>query len=132
MCEICNRIELIKQGQEKYFIKEFETGYLSLFDNQYYKGYCLFIFKEHIEEIYQLQTLERDIYFEELSGIIKRLGELYKPMKMNYCFLGNGCRHLHCHIIPNNVGQRTIWHRDYTEDFTKNIDLIINKIRGVL
>ena len=135
MCEICKRIELIKQGKEKYFIKEYETGYLSLFDNQAYPGYCLFIYKKHKEEFWQTFVLDRDNYFSELSEIGHKLEMLYKPRKMNYCFLGNGekSRHLHCHIIPNNIPNRTIWHNNnYKENFDYNIKDVVNKIRGVL
>ena len=129
MCEICRRIELIKQGKEPYFIKEYDTGYLSLFDNQIYEGYCLFITKEHIEEIYEADSL----YWKDLQYIGYKIESLYKPRKMNYCFLGNGTRHLHCHIIPNNVGQKTIWHNnEYRENFDYNIKEIIEKIRKVL
>lgn len=128
MCEICKRIELIKQGKEKYFIKEYDTGYLSLFDNQAYSGYCLFIKKEHIEEIWETSYQ----YFNELAGVAEKLNDLYKPKKMNVCFLGNGCRHLHAHIIPNNECSRTIWHRNYRECFDYDVESIVNKIREVL
>ena len=130
MCEVCKRRDMGEN--EKYFIKGYETGYLTLFDNQAYEGYCLYVFKRHIEDIFEMTETERFSYFKELSEIIEKLNNLYKPLKMNYCFLGNGCRHLHCHIIPNNEGSRTIWHRDYRENFDYNISEIVEKIRGVL
>ncbi len=132
MCEICKRIELIKQGKEPYFIQEYDTGYLSLFDNQAYEGYCLFIHKSCVSDLWDLPFYSRQYYIEELTEIMKKLNELYKPHKMNYCFLNNGCRHLHCHIIPNNKKNRTIWHRDYKENFNYDKQKIINKIRNIL
>jgi len=129
MCEICKRIELIKQGKEPYFIKEYSSGYLSLFDNQAYPGYCLFINKAHVEEIHELKN---NVYFDELKEIGRRLELLYKPRKMNYCILGNGCRHLHCHIISNNEGSRTIWHRDYRENFDYDVKKVVEEIRAIL
>ncbi|MDS2836880.1 HIT family protein, partial [Streptococcus pneumoniae] len=39
MCLICQRIELIKAGQNPYFVKELETGYVVIGDYQYFKGY---------------------------------------------------------------------------------------------
>ena len=45
MCLICQRIELIKAGQNPYFVKELETGYVVIGDHQYFKGYTLFLAK---------------------------------------------------------------------------------------
>lgn len=38
MCFICDRIEMIKQGTNPYFVKELETGYVVIGDNQHFKG----------------------------------------------------------------------------------------------
>lgn len=45
MCLICDRIEMIKQGTNKYFVAELETGYVVLGDNQHFLGYTLFLCK---------------------------------------------------------------------------------------
>ena len=42
MCLICDRINMIKQGTNKYFVAELETGYVVLGDNQHFLGYTLF------------------------------------------------------------------------------------------
>ncbi len=39
MCIICDRISMIKEGKNKYFVKELETGYVVIGDNQFFKGY---------------------------------------------------------------------------------------------
>lgn len=135
MCEICKRIELIRKGKEPYFIREYETGYLSLFDNQAYPGYCLFIYREHIEDIWEIHPYDQKCFIYDISDITEKLNDLYKPLKMNYAFLGNGekSRHLHCHIIPNNIPNKTIWHDgEYKENFSYNIKEVVNKIRKVL
>ncbi len=36
MCLICDRIELIKAGDNPYFVKELETGYVVIGDHQYF------------------------------------------------------------------------------------------------
>ena len=40
MCFICERIQRIKEGTNPYFVKELETGYVVLGDNQHFKGYA--------------------------------------------------------------------------------------------
>ena len=47
MCIICDRIKMIKEGTNPYFVKELETGYVVIGDHQHFKGYTLFLFKEH-------------------------------------------------------------------------------------
>ena len=53
MCLICERIELIKQGKNPHFVKELETGYVVIGDGQYFKGYTLFLAKEHVTELHK-------------------------------------------------------------------------------
>ena len=55
MCLICERIELIKQGRNPHFVKEFETGYVVIGDGQYFKGYTLFLVKKHVTELHQME-----------------------------------------------------------------------------
>ena len=45
MCFICDRIKMIGQGTNPYFVKELETGYVVIGDNQHFKGYTLFLCK---------------------------------------------------------------------------------------
>lgn len=47
MCLICDRICMIKDKTNPYFVKELETGYVVIGDYQHFKGYTLFLFKEH-------------------------------------------------------------------------------------
>ena len=45
MCGICERIQMIKNGSNPYFVKELETGYVVIGDFQHFKGYTLFLNK---------------------------------------------------------------------------------------
>lgn len=45
MCLICDRIEMIKNNNNKYFVKELETGYVVIGDYQHFRGYSLFLLK---------------------------------------------------------------------------------------
>ena len=37
MCFICDRIEMIKNGENPYFVKELSSGYVVLGDNPYFE-----------------------------------------------------------------------------------------------
>ena len=59
MCFICDRINMTKNGTNPYFVKELETGYVVLGDNQHFKGYSLFLCKNtkqnYLSWIFQLK-----------------------------------------------------------------------------
>ena len=54
MCLICDRIKMIEDGKNPYFVTELESGYVVLGDHQHFKGYTLFLCKEHKTELFQL------------------------------------------------------------------------------
>ena len=67
MCLICERIELIKQGKNPHFVKELETGYVVIGDGQYFKGYTLFLAKEHVTELHQMEYETKIKFLEQYS-----------------------------------------------------------------
>ena len=56
MCFICERIDMIKNNTNPYFVKELDTGYVVIGDNQHFKGYTLFLCKQHKTELFYLDT----------------------------------------------------------------------------
>lgn len=67
MCLICERIKMIKDNENKFFVKELKTGYVVLGDNQHFKGYTLFLYKKHKNELYELDSTEKQAFLEEMS-----------------------------------------------------------------
>jgi diadenosine tetraphosphate (Ap4A) HIT family hydrolase len=107
-CLVCERIEMIKKGSNPYFVKELETGYVVIGDHQHFKGYTLFLCKEHVIE---LHSLEKDIkrkYLEEMSLVAEAVYNVFKPEKLNYELLGNGDTHLHWHLFPRTTGDTPV------------------------
>lgn len=103
-CLICERIEMIKKGENPYFVCELETGYVVLGDHQRFKGYTLFLCKEHKTELHYLEYNFRLKYLEEMSLVAQAVFNVYKPEKMNYELLGNGDTHVHWHLFPRTTG----------------------------
>ena len=104
MCLICDRIQMIKEGTNPYFVKELETGYVVLGDNQHFKGYTLFLCKEHKVELFHLDYEEKMKFMEEMSVVAEAVSKASGAEKMNYEVLGNGDAHLHWHLFPRNNG----------------------------
>ena len=104
MCFICERIEMIKNNTNPYFVKEFETGYVVLGDNQHFKGYTIFLCKEHKTELFQLSRADKMKFLEEMSIVAEAVLKSFDAEKMNYELLGNGDTYLHWHLFPRRRG----------------------------
>ena len=103
-CLICKRIEMIKNNENQYFVKELETGYVVLGDHQRFKGYTLFLCKEHVTELHHLDHNFKMKYLEEMSLVAEAVQKAFNAEKMNYELLGNGDTHVHWHLFPRNTG----------------------------
>ena len=90
MCLICERIEMIKKGENPYFVKELETGYVVIGDFQHFTGYTLFIHKDHVVELFDLDAETRATHLREMTLVAEAVKNAFGAQKMNYECLGNG------------------------------------------
>ena len=107
MCLICDRIEMIKRGENPYFVKELETGYVVIGDFQHFKGYTLFLCKQHKTELFYLDRDYKVKFLEEMSIVTEAAHKAFGADKMNCELLGNGDSHLHWHLFPRYHGDLT-------------------------
>lgn len=101
-CKICEQLKTITT--DPYFIAELDTGYVMLGWYQRFKGYTVFTCKEHGPELYDLDTDFRIRHLGEMALAAKAVANVFKPDKMNYELLGNGCPHIHWHLYPRVKG----------------------------
>ncbi len=99
-CPVCKTIELIKKNNNPYFLAELETGYVVTGDRQFFKGYTLFICREHISELHFLESDFKIKFLNELTLVSEAVYNCFKPLKLNYELLGNVAPHIHWHIFP--------------------------------
>lgn len=119
-CVVCERIEWIKNGKNPFFVRELKTGYVVLGDSQRFKGYTLFLCKEHAEELHFLQKDFRRDFLEEMSLTAEAVYNAFHPDKLNYELLGVGSGvHMHWHIFPRRTGDTPapgpVWRLDKAE-----------------
>jgi diadenosine tetraphosphate (Ap4A) HIT family hydrolase len=119
MCMICSRIADINRGRNDNFVCELETGYLVLGDHQYFKGYCVFLAKQCVPELFLLEKTYRTLFLEEMNMVAQAVFETFPCEKINYELLGNGDSHVHWHIFPrrnNDIGKKgPVWWLDPNE-----------------
>lgn len=106
MCFVCDRIKQTKEGNNPYFVKELETGYVVIGDYQHFEGYTLFLYKDHVVELYDLDPVVRAKHLEEMTLVAKAVAKAFNAEKMNYECLGNGegGAHIHWHLFPRRSG----------------------------
>ncbi len=102
-CLICDRIQLIIEGNNPYFVTELETGYVVVGDYQYYRGYALFLCKSHCSELHELDPLFKLRFLKEMSIVAEAMYMVCRPLKLNYELLGNTDAHLHWHLFPRYI-----------------------------
>ena len=81
MCFICDRIQMIKEGNNPYFVKELETGYVVLGDNQHFKGYTILLCKEHKTELFQLDDSVKMKFLEEMSVVAEAVSKAFERIR---------------------------------------------------
>lgn len=118
MCLICQRIQLIRENKNPYFVREMDTGYVVIGDHQHFHGYTLFLCKEHKTELFQLDAATKLKFLEEMSIVTEAVAKAFHAEKMNCELLGNGDSHLHWHLFPRvegdledygNLGKGPVW-----------------------
>ena len=106
VCKMCEKQKNIKD--DPYFIMELETGYVILGWYQRFKGYTVFNCKQHGPELHNLERDFKIKHLEEMTIVSEAVFNLFKPDKLNYELLGNGCSHIHWHIYPRIKGDTPI------------------------
>lgn len=106
MCKMCESFKNIKD--DPYFIMELETGYVILGWYQRFQGYTVFDCKQHGPELHNLEHNFKIKHLEEMSVVAEAVCNIFKPDRLNYELLGNGCSHIHWHLYPRTQGDTPI------------------------
>ena len=124
-CLVCERIHQIKHNKNPCFVKELSTGYVVIGDHQRFRGYTLFLCKEHATELHFLPRAFKLRFLEEMSLVAEAVYKAFRPEKLNYELLGMGCAHLHWHIFPRVAGDTPtlgpIWRLPYEEIYSDSV-----------
>ncbi|WP_197190936.1 HIT family protein [Fictibacillus sp. 7GRE50] len=124
-CLICERIEMINNRTNPYFVAELETGFVVIGDHQYFKGYTLFLSKQHKTELHFLETDMKKTFLNEMSLVAEAVYNAFNAEKLNYELLGNGDSHLHWHLFPRRENDSPVkgpvWWVDREEMFADEI-----------
>lgn len=112
-CSICQEINDIKNNNHPYFVSELTTGYITIANYQFYRGYTIFICKIHANELHELESNFKKQFLTEMGLVAEAVFKAFKPKKLNYELLGNTVPHLHWHFFPRYLDdpqpKRPVW-----------------------
>ena len=107
-------------------------------NHQYFRGYSVLVLRGHATELYDLDPETRRKFVEDANRLASALARTFKPLKMNYCLLGNTTEHLHWHLIPRRQTdpdpKRPIWEQHFPKVDLSDDDFqqMADEIRGNL
>ena len=138
-CLICDRIRLIREDQNPYFVCELKTGYVVVGDHQFFRGYTLFLCKDHKRELHELEPGFRKEFLWEMSEVASAVCHAFQPHKLNYELLGNTDEHMHWHLFPRSENdiepRKPVWSIDKSLRYAESVrptDAQIKELKGAL
>lgn len=99
-CSICSFIAKLRTEGDSRFVYEFDKSWLVLGSHQYFRGYCLLLYKQHVRELHELDRPDYLQLSQELYLASQAIAKAFQPWKLNHACLGNQDQHIHWHIIP--------------------------------
>jgi len=82
-CLVCERIAQIQNNTNPYFVKKLDTGFVVLGDHQRFRGYTLFLCKEHnATELHHLERKFKLRFLEEMSLVAEAVHNAFTPEKL--------------------------------------------------
>lgn len=99
LCVFCERSGN-ESGDDPFLVHRFSLCDLIVGHHQYFKGYCVLVFREHIIDPTDLDPLTQRQFFEELMQASTWIQKTFNPFKMNYACYGNLVPHMHWHLFP--------------------------------
>lgn len=118
-CLACDRIALIPHDRNPDFVAELQESYVTLADEQAYRGYCILLLKDHHEHLADLPVERQLRLYEDVARVAAALRRELAPRRINYACLGNLLTHVHWHVTPRYPDdpepQHPIWVRPLAE-----------------
>jgi len=139
-CLACDRIKLIREQKNDFFIAELRESYAVLADDQRYIGYTILLLKDHEEHLHELSQERQLSLFHDVVDVANSIVAAFNPLRLNYECLGNSLAHIHWHVIPrydwDPEPTRPIWVRSKEERGVgvapDELFKLVSKLRGEL
>jgi len=76
---------------------------LFVFREQTYTGRCLVAYRRHVNELFELDDIERAAFCKDVADAARAIKLAFQPAKINYGAYSDRLAHLHVHLVPKYV-----------------------------
>jgi diadenosine tetraphosphate (Ap4A) HIT family hydrolase len=88
-------------------IKKYDFWTVKVYSNQEYLGRCvIWCNRENALDLTDATEDEKREFFQIIKNLKMAIEKAFNPDWMNYSFLGNSARHLHCQMVPRYKNER--------------------------
>ncbi len=112
-CRFCSIIASTPTLPVENLVWHFPHSVALLGEWQFFEGYCVLVSRTHARELFELDSVTRTNYFDEMTLLARAIHQAFQPVKLNYELLGNQVPHLHWHLFPrydHDPGKRSpVW-----------------------
>lgn len=77
---------------------------LFLFKEQTYKGRCVVAYKDHVNELFDLNDEELGLFMKDVTKAAAAMKKAFGANKINYGAYSDKLSHLHFHLVPKYEG----------------------------
>lgn len=81
-------------------ICDLEVSTLFLFKEQTYHGRCVVAYKDHVNELFELNDNERNAFMADVAKVASAMSSAFLASKINYGAYSDKLQHLHFHLVP--------------------------------
>jgi len=70
-----------------------------------FPGRCIVMLRHHATELFDLDSALRHAFADDVSTAARAIYLAVNAFKINYEILGNADPHVHCHLVPRQLGE---------------------------
>lgn len=108
-------------------IAELDVTRAYLYRNQTQKGRVILLFKDKKNSLSSITVLERNMFYSDVSRVVKGLKAFYNPDAFNYASYEDIEERIHFHIVPK-FNTEVEW----TEPFQVEVEPVTENSEGIL
>lgn len=97
-CFYCTQNETLHERMIEIEPLNVSTFYLNR--DQTHRGRAIVALNWHVDELFQLNNVERNAFAEDVARAAQALMKAFHPDKINYAIYGDTVSHLHFHLVP--------------------------------
>ncbi|KZL89327.1 HIT family protein [Clostridium magnum] len=97
-CFYCEKDQRLKDLMIE--VCQLNASTVYLFKEQSYKGRCVVAYKDHVNELFELEDADLELYMKDAKKVAAAIKKAFSPNKINYGAYSDKLPHLHFHIVP--------------------------------